>query len=237
MNSHLARIFAVAGICATVGPLAFSQTTASPKLEGVVVVEKGYTMDVISQSMRYEYAQWTLFQDGTAFSAIPGVALIDFDVKESRKREPKRWGRWKISGEALEVSWGDSPTKKQYKKWFRLTPLADGARLSAAYTAAGVASSSGLFESAFFTGWKDLIFRPDGTFEQRIGGSASLSGGYGDVLSAKSNVRRGIYVVEGATLTFRFDDGKTSRASVFLSDKEGATLFLNGVRLRRRARL
>ena len=215
---------------------------AGPALDSAVMVEAGYRMDVISQTMSHEYDNWTLFADGSAYKALPPAALADFDVAASRGQRPAAWGEWRREGERLEVRWPNAGAKGGEKaadwtaprKWFALTVPDDGLALDALYTMAGVASQGGLSDTTFATGWKEIRFHPDGRFEQSAGGSVSSNQGNTSLVTRGSRASAGRYRITGPMLELRYDDGRAVRASLFFSSADRKTMLLNGARLRKR---
>lgn len=216
---------------------------AGPGLDSAVMVETGFKMDVVSQSMSYEYESWTLFDDGSAYKQLPTTALEDFDVARSRKARPVAWGQWRRQGDKLEVRWPASGQAKDAnwsvaRRWFALTVAGEGSTLNAVYTVLGRSAQKGLFETSFATGWRQITFKADGRFEQQSGGSASDSqAAVGSVLSAAVATAEGRYRIQGPMLELRFEDGRTLRGSLFFSGSDQKTMLLNGARWRLQRRL
>jgi hypothetical protein len=213
----------------------------TPGLALAVMVEMGYKMDVMSQSMSYEYESWTLFDDGSAYKYLPASALPDFDVAASRRKQPAAWGEWRRQGATLEVRWphagGSAAAWAAPRKWFELTVPADGQTLNAVYAALGTSAPGDPFGSTFATGWKELAFHADGRFEQVAGGSASVTQATGgSVLATRAQSSGGRYRIRGPLLELQFSDGRTLRASLFFSSSDQKTMLLNGARMRLRSR-
>ncbi len=226
------------GLAFCASPSALTANPTAPALEAAVVVDVGFKLDVVSQNFSYEYAEWTLFMDGSVYNAIPGVPIAEFNVAQSRREQPKRWGQWRLAGAVLESRWeaAGSAEWKQHKKWFRLTRLSPGDTIDGTYSALDTKSSAGLYESAFASGWKVITFFGDGRFDQGAGGSASTDSDAGSTLAAATRRRAGRYVIDDAGIELRFDDGKRVRATLFFSSTDRRTLFLNGRKLKKETR-
>jgi hypothetical protein len=215
---------------------------AGPGLATAVMVEVGYRMDVVSQSMSYDYESWTLFDDGSVYRHLPAAALPDFDIAAARRKQPAAWGEWRRQDGKLEVRWPQAGaaagTWTAPRKWFELTVPAEGQTLNAIYTVLGTSAQAGLFTSSFASGWKELTFHADGRFDQVAGGSADATKATGgSVLATQVQSGGGRYRIRGPLLELQFADGRTLRASLFFSSPDQKTMLLNGTRLRLRSKL
>jgi hypothetical protein len=196
--------------------------------------------DPLSQSMVNRESIYLLFPDGTCTNEVPSL-LDGFDPKASRAAHPKRWGRWRKSGNSYEVSFGGKfapPPKQTVLRGGRR-----GERVAGTWTRQRTSSvgSSSTWQAT------TLVLKADGTFERaragaftsngdldRPEGEVVVSGAYDDEGSIANvsgqNVggavrgggrsradRTGTYALDGFAIELRYASGAVERHLFALS--------------------
>lgn len=167
--------------------------------------------------------------DGRVYQGLPkGGTLENFDMDLATRLEPKKVGRYEISGNKITLSWPDSagsPSDYKPTSWgmkigdtpfYRVKPW-NGLKLDGTYSVKSfVNTSSRISGEGGIAGENVLIFRRDGTFE---------SSGFTGYAASTSNVNtaatvkrsgRGSYKITGNTLELKFNDGTTLRSTFYV---------------------
>jgi hypothetical protein len=188
-------------------------------------------------------------KDGTIYSGFP-CPLDVWDVSQSRRREPEKWGKWKRSGAKILAAWRDAPSEFTDIDVEKTQPGRPGQTLNGKYGAGSshVTVGGGSYELRY------ALFSPEGTFEvEKRGGYGSsiltqtLSGTsvfseYNDTSSSTSvnttaafiginkakkekQARTGKYTIEGYAITIRFDDGRVYRQPFFILGRDSKAIW------------
>lgn len=166
-----------------------------------------------------------LFDDGTYTEDL--VNTFGSSAAESRRKKPKRWGRWRMNGKEIELrDHNDSDYDKTRGSWI-IEPLPNDYRLDGCF--GRLNSSSGAdYNSGTTVGLAQTwCFWPDGRFTNSrtaFGSSSSAS------MRASTPKARGAYRIDGNAVRFTYDDGHTVTAAVGYASKDGNHLLLNGKR-------
>ncbi len=196
---------------------------------------------------------YLLLKDGTVHKGLP-VPPDMLDIRLSRQKEPKTWGRWRQSGKNYLVSWNGAPYKKLNAD--RAGIARSGERLAGRF---GTGSSSASLAGSSYALWgvtftKDGRFKKDSrggsgnsTFMQQ-GGQPAIHSTYddnGSVTSAtggdfavvsknKRNPngdREGSYAIQGYTMVLRYDNGTVARIPFFYTMADKSTVWFEGNQL------
>lgn len=234
-------VFVCVAVLATASsaPVALADPTAGRPAPAPAVTAIVWSFDLdydpLSSSMVNRESSYLLFPDGSCTSDVP--ALLDgFDPAASRAAHPKRWGRWRKSGNSYEVAFGGKYTRPP--KQTVLRGARRGERLAGTWKrsrTSNVGSSSawqsstlvlaanGRFERAragAFSSNSD-VNHPDG--EVVVSGAYDDEGSIGNVSgteaggsvrsrSGRSKAdRAGTYVLDGFSIELRYDSGAVER--------------------------
>ncbi|MBC8137772.1 MAG: hypothetical protein H8F28_17975 [Fibrella sp.] len=212
-----------------------------------------YSMGASGMGTNVTDEAYLVLKDGTVHKGLPAPPDM-LDVRESRQKEPKAWGRWRQSGGTYQVSFGGSPYKKLDAE--RVIPAKPGERLAGRF---GTGSSSASLMGSSYSLW-GVTFTRDGRFKKdnrggsgnsifmQQGGQPAINSTYdenGSVTSAtgadftvmsknKKNPngdREGTYSVEGYTMILRYDNGTVARMPFFYTMANKSTIWFEGNQL------
>lgn len=157
----------------------------------------------------------TLFEDGAA---------------RSRQDNPKDWGEWRQSGDAVLLKWhGDDGFEETHGDWIARSGDGDhklegcfGRLIS--YDGAGVGDAMVGKASSW-------CFAPDGRFSHESAGFAiATGGGVRGAAGATAPHLRGRYRIDGYAIRFAYDDGSGAQAGFAFLNDEHTHIAINGKR-------
>lgn len=169
-----------------------------------------------------------LFRDGTAYRE-PAVPPACLDRGAARRKEPDRWGRWVMRGDAVHITWERPQGERE-----EIVPV--GARVEALPAGTPLAGtirhSVGASNPAAGVGGlqtREITFFADRRFED--GSSTSMAAP--DAAGFATDTRRGRYQVTPYGLHLRYDDGRRDDLLAFVYTRDRRTgriqsLYLGG---------
>lgn len=201
----------------------------------------GMRLDLASTAWHgaYALADYLLLCDGSIRRGWPqGLPLQDFDVGASLHREPALWGQWTTNGPAgqsgcYDVIWSDGSRQRLNLSFVLLAR--DGERLDGLFGHAGSAWAGAFGGSMFAYGWRELLFRADGSFEMLSGGGGDYHGQSGSVHTGQRESQQGRYRLSGNLLELRFEDGRVLRQAFAFSSAAKDSILVNGERMQLQA--
>lgn len=159
------------------------------------------------------YNPYLLFKDGSIYSE-PLVGLADMQVAASRLSEPKKWGRWKVSGTTFIIFWPLEKPKDQNDQWKKdsyenASPAKKGETIQGSFRSLTGGGNTALGGDVMVVLENTISFNQQGKFIM-----ASATGISGDDIwdqhNSKSN-EAGSYILDGHTIELKFNNGKTER--------------------------
>lgn len=167
------------------------------------------------------------FTDGSATTDVNGV--FHQGISKSRQAEPGRWGRWRKSGNVIEVMIGDDESFERRAGVFRVLPGKDGQTLDRCFSHMMSAGNIAFGGNSTATSASDFCFRPDGTLEHgtatAVSGGNDYSGKGSMYAGGGSSEQSGSYRIEGNLIQLTWPNGtEETRAFGFLSKDHGAIL-------------
>ncbi len=170
-----------------------------------------------------EYMPYLLLNDGTIYSN-PVVSPYEFNVGLSKQREPKKWGTWKISGNAISVNWpGRNKSEKWEKNWFWARPAAGNEKIEGAFTSMIGSGNSALGGNVVTVSSKNILFNTLGRFALTGVGVGTNYTDYNIATSAYSKKdEAGSYKLNGYSIELRFNNGTTMRRAFYFYPKDKA---------------
>jgi hypothetical protein len=191
----------------------FDENTTSEKglkstdINGVLIhLEYNYAPD---GKMLRVYKPYLVLNDGTIYSD-PVVSPYSFDVSQSKQKEPKKWGTWKLKGNSFNVEWtGRNESEKWFKNWFWATPAMKDERIEGLYMTVDGNES----DNAKAAGFKNIAFNNTGQFAL-----TNLSNnGNANVPTSEFSKRNeaGTYIVNDYSIELRFNNGQVIRRTFY----------------------
>jgi hypothetical protein len=187
------------------------------EIKGVVInLEYSYG---VGGAVMSEYTPYLLLNDGSIYSN-PVISPYEFDVAVSKQKEPKKWGTWKISGNAISVTWpARNKSERWEKNWFWARPAAGNEKIEGAFT--NVAGNTALGGNVTTVSSKNILFNTSGRFALT---SISVGSNYADYSIATSAYSKkdeaGSYSLNGYSIELRFNNGSTMRRAFYFYPKD-----------------
>jgi hypothetical protein len=210
------------------------QGVADRQVEGIL---HAWEMSYSFAASSMDHSAWVLLRGGQV-RALPPFALDELDAAREQHEAPAEWGRWRRSGDKLQLDWGRGWTTPSNQTLRGPTP--PGTRL------AGSFSMSSSYGTGFGGSWstRRLHLTRDGRFERSASGGAGAGGVGADQVvvhtawddegsataisgpsigggssrrsdKAKAD-RAGSYSVDGYVLELRYDSGVVERRPTFV---------------------
>ncbi|MFD2587018.1 hypothetical protein ACFSQJ_08750 [Croceitalea marina] len=137
-----------------------------------------------------------LYNNGDIFTN-PSEPLNGLNIAESKRKNPKKWQRWKKQGNILYVT--DPRKRKTYdwKKWFKVRSASKSFKLSGRY------NTSDGFGGATVINASTVVFDQQGRFAWK-----TIKGGNTDwkpIFSKSTSA--GTYEIDGYTITLKYNNG------------------------------
>ncbi|WP_430908986.1 hypothetical protein [Maribacter sp. 2-571] len=189
--------------CLTVAGTVFSQKDADKtKVEGWYFRAVGAYPGAIS------FKPLVLFGNGDYYK-VNTTPIAELDLISSKEKEAERWGRWKKTGERYMLTANDGKTNAydlNAKNWFPAFPFEESLSLRGTYEKiSGGDFGNGLL--ALFD--SELTFLDDTRFTHSENNGILTAGSD----AWKNNSDSGTYKIEGHTISFRYNDGRTTKLS------------------------
>ena len=175
-----------------------------------------------------KYTAHVLFRDGTITSDLREVAATPAEFNAWRQRSPKQWGKARINGEFVEVTWHGGATET-WKKSFRARPADATLNLNGRYRDMGGTGNMALGGSAMVMAWSDYTFGPGRTFERAGGAGSTVSGGGGGVVtSSRRDAESGTYALGDWTILLTAHSGAKQRSWFYRFPDSDNTVGIGG---------
>ncbi|WP_207511915.1 hypothetical protein [Longitalea luteola] len=190
-------------------------------IKGIVInLEYSYG---VGGSVISEYTPYLLLNDGSIYSN-PVASPYEFNVAVSKQREPKKWGTWKLSGNAISVNWpARNKSERWEKNWFWARPAAGNEKIEGAFTNIASMGSSVMGGNVRTVSSKNILFNTFGRFALTSVGVGTNYTDYSIATSAYSKKdEAGSYSLNGYSIEFRFNNGTTMRRAFYFYPKDKA---------------
>jgi hypothetical protein len=190
------------------------------EIKGVVInLEYSYG---VGGSVVSEYTPYLLLNDGSLYSN-PVVSPYEFDVALSKQREPKKWGTWKISGNAITVNWpARNKLEKWEKNWFWARPAAGNEKIEGAFTSIYGAGNTAMGGNVTTVSSKNILFNTLGRFALTGVGVGTNYTDYNITAAYSKKDEAGAYALNGYSIELRFNNGTTMRRAFYFYPKDKA---------------
>ena len=188
------------------------------EIKGVVInLEYGYG---VGGAVTSEYTPYLLLNDGSLYSN-PVISPYEFDVALSKQKEPQKWGKWKLNGNAITVTWpARNKTERWEKNWFWARPAAGNEKIEGAYVSVSPGGTS-MGGNVMTVSSKNILFNNSGRFALA---GVSVAGNYTDYgISTSAYSKRdeaGSYALNGYSIELRFNNGTTMRRAFYFYPKD-----------------
>lgn len=156
------------------------------------------------------YKPFLVLNDGSIYNE-PMVSPYSLDVVQSKQKEPKKWGTWKLKNNTFLVEWtATGETEKWFKNWFWATPAQKGQKLEGSYiTVNGLENEAVKTAEKAFTS-KYIAFNNSGQFTLTNGPSNNPNS---PLPASEFNKRNeaGTYTLNDYSVELRFNNGTVIR--------------------------
>lgn len=158
------------------------------------------------------YNPYVLFKDGTICkNPVEGLNL--FDAAASRTAEPKKWGTWKMSGDALVIYWPLEKPKYQNSTWKKssyknILPAKKGETLEGSFKTLTGGGNTALGGDVLVVAAANITFSNDGKFTLAKVAGVSSGRDIWENTNSKSN-EAGYYKLDQYSIELKYNNGKT----------------------------
>jgi hypothetical protein len=167
------------------------------------------------------YKPYLVLNDGSIYSE-PVISPYSLDVAQSKQKEPKRWGTWKLKNNSFMVEWtARNETEKWFKNWFWATPSQKEEKLEGAFMTVTGVENDGLKSADKATASKYIAFNNAGQFSLITGNNGNATVPDGEF--SKKN-EAGTYTLNDYSIELRFNNGTVIRR-IFYFYLQGKTHF------------
>lgn len=178
-----------------------------------------------------DYRPLVFFRDGSYYE-VEGEALEDVDLGESKRKSPKRWGRWSKVAEGFTLTNAEgrsSEMKLQRGNIFVAFPgSANEGRLDGRFRRIAGGGNTATGGGVMIATRTNLDFTPDGGYSREASAGASSSGsdvggdrsGVSTTVRSKSKSGPGRYAIDHHTITLIDAEGRTERRFFAFGSKQ-----------------
>lgn len=169
------------------------------------------------------YKPYLVLNDGSIYSE-PVISPYSLDVAQSKLKEPKRWGTWKLKNNSFMVDWtARNETEKWFKNWFWATPSQKEEKLEGAFITVNSVENEALKSTEKSEGSKFIAFNNSGQFTLT---TSPYSNGNANVPASEfaNKNEAGTYSLNDYSLELRFNNGTVIRR-IFYFYLQGKTHF------------
>ena len=164
------------------------------------------------------YNAYVLFKNGSAYK-YPFYSMEDLDEKASRIAEPKKWGTWKMQNDKLVLNWPVETPRNQNETWgkdtyYNVVAAKRGEGIEGNFKSISGGGNTALGGDVMVFAADNLVMNPDGRFTTARVAGVNSSRDFWETNSSKSS-EAGIYKLNGHTIEFQFNNGKTERRFFF----------------------
>jgi hypothetical protein len=156
------------------------------------------------------YKPFLVLNDGSIYSE-PVISPYSLDVAQSKQKEPKKWGTWKLKNNTFLVEWtATGETEKWFKNWFWATPSQREEKLDGAFiTVNGLENDALKGADKGYTS-KYIAFNNNGQFTLTNGPSNNPNTALPASEFSKRN-EAGTYILNDYSVELRFNNGTVIR--------------------------
>jgi hypothetical protein len=154
------------------------------------------------------YKPYLVLNDGSIYSE-PVISPYSLDVAQSKQKEPKRWGTWKLKNNSFMVEWtGRNETEKWFKNWFWATPSQKEEKLDGSFMTVNGTENDALKSIDKGASSKFIVFNNSSQFTLTTGDNANAA-----VPAAEFNNRNeaGTYTLNDYSIELHFNNGTVIR--------------------------
>lgn len=169
------------------------------------------------------YKPYLVLNDGSIYSE-PVISPYSLDVAQSKLKEPKRWGTWKLKNNSFMVDWtARNETEKWFKNWFWATPSQKDEKLEGSFMTVNSVENDALKSTEKDDGSKFIAFNNSGQFTLS---SSPHNNGNATVPASEFAKRNeaGTYTLNDYSLELHFNNGTVIRR-IFYFYLQGKTHF------------
>jgi hypothetical protein len=154
------------------------------------------------------YKPYLVLNDGSIYSE-PVISPYSLDVAQSKLKEPKRWGTWKLKNNSFMVEWtARNETEKWFKNWFWATPSQKEEKLDGSFMTVNGTENDALKSLDKGGSSKYIVFNNSSQFTLTTGDNANAA-----VPASEFNNRNeaGTYSLNDYSIELHFNNGTVIR--------------------------
>jgi hypothetical protein len=168
------------------------------------------------------YKPYLVLNDGSIYSE-PVISPYSLDVAQSKQKEPKRWGTWKLKNNSFMVDWtARNETEKWFKNWFWATPSQKEEKLDGSFMTVNSVDNEALKSTEKADGSKFIAFNNSGQFTL----TTTPNNGNAPLPASEFTKRNeaGSYTLNDYSIELHFNNGTVIRR-IFYFYLQGKTHF------------
>lgn len=177
-------------------------STSEPKKNSVNISIKEVVMITTTSyglsGMYISNDVYALFANGESLYE-PSEPLENFDVTESKNKNPKYWDTWEIKNNILYLKDGIDGKVSDWENWFKVRPATEGFRINGVFKTSDPFTASNIINSSM------VYFDGQGRFEWKT--TKGGTGGWRPVLVNTDS--SGTYSINNRTITLNYGNGTT----------------------------
>jgi hypothetical protein len=180
----------------------------SQEINGILIhLEYNTTAD---GKMIRVYKPYLVLNDGSIYSE-PVLSPYSLDIAQSKQKEPKRWGTWKLKNNSFMVDWtARNESEKWFKNWFWATPSQKEEKLEGAFITVNGSENEALTSAEKEAGSKYISFNNSGQFTLSVSPYSNGNGAVPASEFAKRN-EAGTYTLNDYSMELHFNNGTVIR--------------------------
>jgi hypothetical protein len=182
----------------------------SQEINGILIhLEYNTTAD---GKMVRVYKPYLVLNDGSIYSE-PVISPYSLDVAQSKQKEPKKWGTWKLKNNSFMVEWTSrNETEKWFKNWFWATPSQKEEKLEGSFMTVNGIDNDALKSIDKAIASKYIAFNNSGQFTLTTSDNANAA-----VPASEYNKRNeaGTYILNDYSIELRFNNGTVIRRTFY----------------------
>jgi len=160
--------------------------------------------------MQRIYKPFLVLNDGSIYND-PVVSPYNLDVAQSKQKEPKKWGTWKLKNNMFLVEWtATGESEKWFKNWFWATPSQKEEKLEGSYITVNGSDNDAIKATDNGFTSKYIVFNKSGQFTLTTGNSNSPSAAVPASEFGKRN-EAGTYTLNDYSVELHFNNGTVIR--------------------------
>ena len=208
-------------------PIPSGKGLSSADIRGIVLhSESSYGVGGL---LIFIYKPYILLNNGSVYEH-PEISPYDLNVTQSRQSEPEKWGTWKLNGKTLTIVHGSKsgPTGKPNNwtgGWTWAVPAKKNEKLTATYGSISGGGNTVIGGGSIVVSSKYITFNNNGQFTYESVGGGSYNDHSGGVSAYSSKNTAGTYLLDGYSIEFRFNNGKTQRQCFYFYNDDDKEIF------------